>query len=211
MEKLIKLAEKIKEKELRKKVIEFIKNPSLSHHEFKKYPKMKLEEAVSLFTVSTPQGAATVERNVIEHSIALAEICMQVADILEKNYNIVLNRDHLLAAAILHDIPKIFEWKREKNEIKHTGILLDHTMLGVAELYKRDFPEEVIHIIASHFGETGPTSPRNFEALVFHYLDSLLSLIEFHLSAPQVRQPIQLVVLDEETLKRIGSEKSEKM
>jgi len=209
MNRLIQLAEKIEDKELRKKVIEFLKNPLLSHPDFKKYPRAKLEEVKSLFTVSTPQGVETAERSVIEHSVTLGELCLETAEILEKNYGIKLNKDHLLAAAILHDIPKIFEWKKGKEGFEHTGILLDHTMLGVAEFYKREFPEEVIHIIASHFGESGPTPPRNFEALIFHHLDSMLSITEFYL-APKVKQePVQLVILDEKTLKEI-SEKSEK-
>jgi 7,8-dihydroneopterin 2',3'-cyclic phosphate phosphodiesterase len=209
MQELINLAEKIENKELRKKVIEFLKDPSLSHKDFKKYPKAKIEEVKSLFTVSTAEGVESAERGIIEHSVALAELCLKTAETFEKNYGIKLNRDYLLAAAILHDIPKIFEWKKGKEGFEHTGILLDHTMLGVAELYKREFPEEVIHIVASHFGETGPTPPRNFEALIFHHLDSMLSVAEFYL-APKVKQePVQLVVLDEKMLKEI-SEKSEK-
>jgi putative nucleotidyltransferase with HDIG domain len=162
----------------------------------------------SVFTVSTPQGVESAERGIVEHSIALAELCLKTAEIFEKNYGIKLNKDHLLAAAVLHDVPKIFEWKKEKEGFEHTGILLDHTMLGVAEFYKREFPEQVIHIIASHFGETGPTPPRSFEALIFHHLDSMLSLVEFYL-APKIKQePLQLVLLDEKMLKEI-SEKSE--
>jgi 7,8-dihydroneopterin 2',3'-cyclic phosphate phosphodiesterase len=209
MEKLVELAQKIKDQELRKKVIEFVKNPSLSHKDFKKYPKAKLEEVKSLFTVATPQGAESAERGIVEHSIALGELCLKTAEILEKNYGIKLNQDYLLAAAILHDIPKIFEWKRGEEGFEHTGISLDHTMLGVAELYKREFPEEVIHIVASHFGEAGPTPPRNFEALIFHHLDSMLSITEFHLSPKVKQEPVQLVVLNEKLLKEIR-EKSEK-
>jgi 7,8-dihydroneopterin 2',3'-cyclic phosphate phosphodiesterase len=208
MKQLIELAQKIEDKELRKKVLEFLKDPSLSHKDFAKYPKAKIEEVKSVFTVSTPQGVESAERGIVEHSIALAELCLKTAEIFEKNYGIKLNKDHLLAAAVLHDVPKIFEWKKEKEGFEHTGILLDHTMLGVAEFYKREFPEQVIHIIASHFGETGPTPPRSFEALIFHHLDSMLSLVEFYL-APKIKQePLQLVLLDEKMLKEI-SEKSE--
>jgi 7,8-dihydroneopterin 2',3'-cyclic phosphate phosphodiesterase len=211
MQKLIELAQKIKDNELREKVVEFLRNPTLSHKEFKKYPKMKIEEAGSIFTVTTPSGSISIERDILNHTLALVDLCIKTADTLEKNYGIPLNRDFLIAAAILHDITKIFEWKREKQELEHTGILLDHTMLGVAELYHRGFPEGVIHIIASHFGETGPTPPRNFEALIFHHLDTLLSLTEFHLHGAKTQaQPVQLVLLDEETIKKIAGEKTEK-
>jgi len=207
MQKLIELAQKIKDEELRKKVIEFLKDPKLSHKDFKKYPKMKIEEAGSVFTVGGPGGAASVERDVLNHTIALADLCLKTAESIEKNYGIPVNRDHLIAAAILHDLPKIFEWKKSKEGFEHTGILLDHSMLGVAEFYHRGFPEQVIHIIASHFGETGPTPPRNFEALIFHYCDTLLSLTEFHLYGTKAKpQPFQLVLLDEEMIKKMTEE-----
>ncbi|MEM5882647.1 MAG: HD domain-containing protein [Candidatus Aenigmatarchaeota archaeon] len=210
MQKLIELAEKIKDENLRKKVVEFVKNPRLSNKDFKKYPRMEIEEAKCAFTVSTGAGKITVERDVLNHSITLAEICLSVANAVEKNYQIPINKDNLLAAAILHDLMKVFEYKKTERGLEHTGILLDHSMLAVAELYHQGFPEEVIHIVASHFGETGPTPPRNFEALIFHYCDNLLSLIEFHLqAASQPTQPLQLILLDEETIKKLTEEKKE--
>lgn len=211
MQKLIELAQKIKDVELRKKVVEFIKEPKLTHKDFKKYPKTKIEDARTLFTVGSASGAASVERDVLNHSIGLADLCLNVAESVEKNYGIPINKDNLLAAAILHDLMKIFEYKKTKEGLEPTGILLDHSMLAVAEFYYRGFPEQVIHIIASHFGESGPTPPRNYEALIFHYCDTLLSLVEFHLygdkQSPQ--QPVQLVLLDEEMIKKMAGEKTE--
>jgi 7,8-dihydroneopterin 2',3'-cyclic phosphate phosphodiesterase len=209
MNELIKLADKIKDEELRRKVVEFLKDPKLSHKEFKKYPRMKIEEAGSMFTVGGANGATTVERDVLNHTIALVDLCLKTADTFEKNYKIPINRDYLVAAAILHDIPKIFEWKKGKQGLEHTGIMLDHSMLGVAELYHREFPEGVIHIIASHFGEGGPTPPRNFEALILHHLDTMISVVEFHLGEKQPQQPMQLLLLDEETMKKLSGEKTE--
>lgn len=208
MQKLIELAQKIKNEELRKKVVEFLKDPSLSNKDFKKYPRMKLEEARTLFSVGP---AGPVERDILNHTIALTELCIKTAETVEKVYGIPINKDNLIAAAILHDLMHLYEYKRGKEGIEHTGIMLDHTMLGVAEYYHRDFPEDVIHIIASHAGEQGTTTPRNFEALIFHHLDNMLSLTEFHAySAKQPQSPVQLLVLDEETIKKIAGEKTEK-
>ena len=207
MEELIQLAEKIKDKELKKKVIEFLKDPELSNEEFKKYQREKIENVRTPFTVA---GQGTVERkDLLRHIVSVTELCIKIAEDLEKNYGIPINMDYLIAGALLHDIMKIFEWKLEGGEIKHSGIMLDHSMLAVAELYHRGFPEGVIHIIASHFGETGPTPPRNFEALILHHVDSLVSMVEFHLSAPK-EQPVQLLLLDEEIMKKLTGEGTEK-
>jgi 7,8-dihydroneopterin 2',3'-cyclic phosphate phosphodiesterase len=206
MEELIQLAEKIKDKELKKKVVEFLKDPRLSHEEFKKYPKEEIENVRTPFSVA---GHGTVERgDLARHIVSVTELCIKTAENLEKNYGIPINMDYLIAGALLHDIMKVFEWKIEGSEVKHTGILLDHSMLAVAELYHRGFPEGVIHVIASHFGEAGPTPPRNFEALILHHVDSLVSMVEFHLSAPK-EQPVQLLLLDEETVRKLTGESTE--
>jgi 7,8-dihydroneopterin 2',3'-cyclic phosphate phosphodiesterase len=207
MQKLIELAQRIKDEKLRKKVIDFLEDMKLSSKDFEKYKHMPIEEARTLFTVGQPP--ITVERDILNHTLALADVCLRVADIIEKNYGISINKDDLLAAAILHDLPHLFEYKRGESGLEHTGIMLDHTMLGVAEYYHRNFPESVIHIIASHAGEHGTTPPRNFEALIFHYCDTLLSLVEFHLYS-QKQQQVQVVLLDEDMLKKITGENTEK-
>jgi len=207
VQELIEFAEKIKDVELRKKVIEFLKDPRLSHKGFKKYPREKFENVKTPFTIA---GQGTVERgNLLRHIAAVTGLCIKMAEDLRKRYGIPINEDYLIAGALLHDVAKVFEWKSEGTETKHTGILLDHSMLGAAELYHRGFPEEVIHIVASHFGESGPTPPRNFEALILHHVDTLVSLTEFYLSGPK-EQPVQLVLLDEETIKKMTGEASEK-
>ncbi len=210
MKRLIELAEKIKDQDLRKKVLEFLRDPKLSSAAFKKYKGVPIEKAGSVFTVSGPGGSSSVERDVLNHTVTLANLCLKTADTIEENYGVKINKDYLTAAAILHDISKIFEWKRGPQGFEHTGVMLDHTMLGVAELYHRNFPEGVIHIVASHFGENGPTPPRNFEALLFHHLDSMVSLIEFHVYGAKQEQPMQLVLFDEEMLRKLGEKTEEK-
>lgn len=198
MQKLIELAEKIEDEKLRKKVVDFLKDLKLTHPNFKKYPRAEIETIKVPFTVGS---LGTVERDVITHTRALVDLCVKIAEILEKNFGIKLNKDNLVTGAILHDVMKVFEWKSTK---EHTGILLDHSMLAVAELYKRNFPEEIIHIVASHFGEGSSTPPRNFEALIFHYLDTLLSVFEFYFYASKKpAEEIPIVILDKEVLKKL--------
>lgn len=203
MKELMRLTVKIKDKKLREKVEKFLKDFRLLSEDFKKYEPEKIKKAGSLFVIPS-SGFGAVERNVLKHTITLVELCEDVTKRFKKNYGLELNRDYLIAAAILHDLTKAFEYRRnERGELEPTGIMLDHTMLGVAELYARNFPEEVIHIVASHFGESGPTPPRTFEALVFHYLDLLTSVIEYY---HQVKKKFdkKILFLAEEELRRIG-------
>jgi 7,8-dihydroneopterin 2',3'-cyclic phosphate phosphodiesterase len=201
MNELIKLANKIKNANLRKKVVEFLEKPKLTSKEFEKYKSEKLDKAGSIFVVTGPTTMGPVERDILHHTIALTELCIKTADLIEEKYGIKLNKDHLIAASLLHDIMKIFEYKRnEKGELEHTGIMLDHTMLAVAELYHRGFPENVIHIIAAHAGEAGTTPPRNFEALIFHYLDTLVSLTEYYQRGQlkQILEEPKIIITEEE-------------
>jgi 7,8-dihydroneopterin 2',3'-cyclic phosphate phosphodiesterase len=46
-------------------------------------------------------------------------------------------------------------------------------MLGTSELHARHFPEKVVHIVASHFGENGPTPPQTVEAYIVHAIDNM--------------------------------------
>jgi 7,8-dihydroneopterin 2',3'-cyclic phosphate phosphodiesterase len=209
MKELLELIKKIEDKTLREKVTEFLKDLRLSSKHFKKYPKENLKDAGSLFVIPA-SGLGPIERDIVNHSVALADLCIKTAECFEKNYGLKLKKDFLIAASILHDLMKSFEYKRDKKgELEPTGIMLDHTMLAVAELYARDFPEEVIHIVASHFGENGPTPPRTFEAVIFHHLDSLASMIEYyHLGKKKLDQ--QIIFITEEDLKKLG-EKTERL
>jgi len=204
MKELIVLSEKIGDENLRKMVVDFLENPELSNKHFQKYPRMGIKEAATPFSIS---NGFAVERDVLNHTKTLVEMCEKNADLLKGSYGIELDKDSLIAAAILHDTMKTYEWKRVNGMLMHTGIMLDHTMLATAELYSRGFPEKVIHIVASHFGDTGPTPPRNFEALLLHHLDNMLSIIEYRVESSKsesIEDHMQLMILDDDTIKKLG-------
>ena len=180
MEVLLKLAEKIEDKELRKKVIDYLKDKKLKNPHFEKYKREELDKAGSYFSVGS-SSIGPVERDVVHHTAVLTHLVIQTAKIIEAGYGIKLDMDALIAASLCHDVMKAAEYNRdESNDLEPTGISLDHTVLGVAELYARGFPEEVIHIVASHAGEAGTTPPKSFEAVIFHELDSLSSVVEYY-------------------------------
>ncbi len=201
MKQLLELAEKIQNKELRKKVIDFIKDPTPTHKDFKKYPKGKWDEIKTWFSV----GGSPVERDVLNHTSAVTELCISIADIVERNYKTTVNKDFLIAGALLHDVMKLVEWKMGELGPEHTGIMLDHSIMGSAELYSREFPEEIIHIVASHFGEHGPTAPRTIEAYIVYNVDSFLAMIEYNINLPkQKAQQLPMILFDDETIKKLG-------
>lgn len=205
MQQLIELANRIEDKELKHKVVDLIKNPKLSNPNFQQYPQEDLERVKTPFSVGD-MGVA--EREVIKHTITNTELCLKIADTFEENYGIKVNRDVLLAGSLLHDIMKIYEWRiDEEGDAVPTGLTLDHAILAVSELYARGFPEEIIHLVASTRGEHAP--PKTIEALILHYVDTMTSLTEFFIGVKPKKQQMPVIVLDEETFRKMKEENKE--
>ncbi len=139
METLLKFAERIKDTQLKEKVVVILKDLKLSNKNFQKYKAERLDRAASVFSVGS-SGLGPVERDVLNHTVALTEFCIEALKIFKEKYGLQLNEDYLIAGSLLHDLMKAFEFNRdEKGGLEPTGIMLDHTMLGVAELYLEDF------------------------------------------------------------------------
>jgi len=164
--KLIALANGIKDKALRAKVVGLLKNPGLSNKGFP-YEAIPLRDApASLGFHHTEKGGLA------KHTYVVASLSLAIADVMEENYSRI-DRDVLTAGALLHDIAKVFDMKRSGDGFGTTDLSIDHIIMGSAELYSRGFPESVIHLIASHFGEQGTTSPQSIEAVILHYADTI--------------------------------------
>ncbi len=199
MQRLLDLGEKINDVKLRQNVIELIKNPELSNPNFKKYPKEDLENVKTPFSVG---DAGIAIREVVNHTVTNTELCISIAEIFEKNYGIKVDKDVLVAGSLLHDIMKVYEWRiDEDGDPVPTGLKMDHVFLGVAELYARGFPEEVIQIVASTRGDS--SAPKSIEALIMHHVDTLTSVTEFLANVKPKKQQMPVIVLDEETFKKM--------
>jgi 7,8-dihydroneopterin 2',3'-cyclic phosphate phosphodiesterase len=166
LKELLKIACQIKDSQLRAKVIDILKNPSLSNTNLKYKPANIDEVPASLNWHHIQTGG------LVEHTLAVTKLAIAIGQTLKDVYKMAIDMDSLIAAAILHDIGKIWSMQKVKGWLA-TNITLDHTILGTAELYARGFPERVLHIVASHFGEQGPTPPQTIEAIILHYADSL--------------------------------------
>ena len=120
-----------------------------------------------------------------EHTLSVMRLCASAAD----HYG-DLDRDLLLAGALLHDIGKTIEIAVEPGfPYTEQGTLIGHIPLGFAMVRERiagipGFPEEIAtdigHLVLSHQGELewgSPVQPRTAEALVLHFVDNLDSKV----------------------------------
>ncbi|HLC51166.1 MAG TPA: HD domain-containing protein [archaeon] len=187
----LELAEKIKDKSLREKTIKLLKEPEISNPEII-YPAAKFEE-IPAWPIGAHHHHAGGE---LEHTVSITKIVMALADHFENMYKMKINKDHLIAGALLHDIAKVFLYKKIGNEWQFTGANLDHADFGACELYARGFPEEVVHIVASHGGEQGAAgaNPRTVEALLVYWADFLDASVESSTGGEAIKQLLQLAL-----------------
>lgn len=118
----------------------------------------------------------------LEHVLSICGLAGLVAG----HYGGAVNKDLLIAGAILHDIGKIYELSYEKAfDYTDEGRLLGHITIGI-ELVDRNirrisgFPRglEVLikHMLLSHHGHLefgSPKRPKTMEAIILYYLDDL--------------------------------------
>ena len=115
-----------------------------------------------------------VKVGLIDHTRAVTQTSLRIAEVLNETYagKVAVNIDILLAGAILHDVGKLFEYKREGRAFvkSREGELLRHPISGAAFAFKYGLPEEVIHIIAAHSKE-GDGGRRTIEAVIVNHAD----------------------------------------
>jgi len=152
------------------------------------FVKALLENIFLSDEISAPLKTGTAARalhhgylgGLIEHTLSVVQIC----DMMHGRYKYV-NRDILIASAMLHDIGKIWELSpMPENEYTDAGQLLGHIVMG-CELISREaakipnFPEKLVlmlkHCILAHHGEFeygSPKLPHIIEAFILHLCDN---------------------------------------
>jgi 3'-5' exoribonuclease len=131
----------------------------------------------------------------LEHVLSLARLCQGLAE------HYPVNRDLLLAGAVLHDVGKIYELSYD-GAFQYTtpGKLIGHIALGLELVREKiralpDFPAElkmlIEHMILSHHGHLefgSPVEPSFPEAVLLHYLDDLDSKMAAMRATPAAEQ-----------------------
>ncbi len=126
----------------------------------------------------------------IEHSLSVAAMAVKTAQHYPN-----LDRDILLAGALVHDIAKIREFSYRSVPFEYTdnGRLLGHLVLGgemirdaargiKAEILPTRRVDELIHLVLSHHGRHdfgAPVLPMTPEAILLHYLDDMDAKVNY--------------------------------
>jgi len=111
----------------------------------------------------------------IDHVRAVCRMCIACDEVMgeiHQERKTPVNRDHLIAGALLADVGKLMEYEIvDGKSVKSSyGRYLRHPFSGVGLAFKHGIPEEVMHIIATHSKE-GAGEKRSAESIIFHHAD----------------------------------------
>ena len=132
----------------------------------------------------------------LEHSLGMVSAAGQLATVYTG-----IDRDLLVAGALLHDIGKVEEYSIGADiDFTDEGRLLGHIVLGVRLLERYisrlpGFPEELklklLHMVVSHHGQyewQSPKRPKFLEAALLHHLDMIDAEVDMFSSALDSRE-----------------------
>ena len=165
MEELEGFAGRIGDEDLRGMVLEFLKVPEIDLDG----EKLPFDEC--------PGGAYVhhcYEGGLLQHTVAVVRLSLTLCDLVEECYGGEVDRDVVLAGALIHDVMKCYSYVRGEwggFRTSPLGERVDHLSLLVSEMYRRGFPVDVIHVAASHHGEQSPVRPKTLEALIVSIAD----------------------------------------
>ena len=99
--------------------------------------------------------------SLLTHLRAVARTAAHLADIYTDTYGVAVDKDALVAAALLHDVGKLDERK---------NALLEHSLSSVLRAAREGLPDKVLHAIAFH-SESAAAKRRCAEAELLYFAD----------------------------------------
>jgi putative nucleotidyltransferase with HDIG domain len=119
--------------------------------------------------------AENVKITFIDHVRAVCKMCVAVDSVLDEMHGprkTKVNRNYLIAGALLADVGKLLEFEiiDGKPVKSNYGKHIRHPFSGVGLAFKYGLPSEVMHVIATHSKE-GTGEKRSPESIIFHHAD----------------------------------------
>ena len=119
--------------------------------------------------------ADNVQITFIDHVRAVCRMCIACDEVMSEMHGdrkTKVDRDVLVAGALLADVGKLLEYEivDGKSQKSDYGNQLRHPFSGVGLAFKHGVPSEVMHVIATHSKE-GTGEKRRPESIIFHHAD----------------------------------------
>jgi len=141
--------------------------------------------AEELFGIPFTLLADNVKIMFLEHVRTVCKMCVACDEVLTDAYGdrkTPINRDILVAGALLCDVGKLMEYDKENGKVvksKHNEYL-KHPFSGVDLCFKYNIPNKVMHLIAVHSHEKNKFE-RSPEAIILNHADFIdFDLVKYH-------------------------------
>jgi 7,8-dihydroneopterin 2',3'-cyclic phosphate phosphodiesterase len=167
--RLLAIVNRIRDRKLRRRVRELLQNPTVKIG----------NETFSGMSIERSPASVRHHHNYpggfIEHTLALYELCVSLSRIVHRIYKCRVDSDLVICGVLLHDIFKPVTYTEREGGVYGRSALaerIDHLTLASAELIRRGFPLDAVHVVAaSHGQQYGPIAPMTIEALICHLGD----------------------------------------
>ena len=164
-ERLLEKAESIKNPEIRKITIDLLREPKVTF--------TNVEAKISFFeSPAAPRKHHAYPGGLLDHTLGVVEIAEKLIEVYRNVYGASVDRDIVVAAALLHDIFKYYQYEPDPltgGYRPRSDWYFSHDFLMVAELSVRRAPDRLIRAVA----ETHGTVPFSMiESQIVHQADS---------------------------------------
>ena len=95
-----------------------------------------------------------------------------IADQRKKAHGYIIDLDLLIASALLHNLGKVFEYRRQGGRFKKAAIgkISPHGFWGAFLALREGLPRDPAHLVSSH-PHVSPVPPERPEGIILHYAD----------------------------------------
>ena len=111
----------------------------------------------------------------VDHTNQVCQTCEKMGAVLAKVLKLELQRDYLLAGALLHDVDKMVVFDAQTGGWTEAGRRTPHAVAGGSMARAEGLPEEVAHIIEAHSTKFSPHPPQSIEALILRHADIIVA------------------------------------
>ena len=111
----------------------------------------------------------------LPHSQCVVTLALGVADAFERHHNVKVNRDYLIASAVLQDASKVVEYEPGpdgKARRTRIGKHFPHGFWCAHLAANKGLPDEITHVMLTHSPQA-PKFPDTLEGKILYYVDQL--------------------------------------
>ncbi len=147
-EKLMQRASEIRDAAMRKLVTDMLREPRITF--------TRVEPRITFFeSPAAPKKHHAYPGGLLDHTLGVTEIALRLVEVYERVYGAEVDRDVVLAAALLHDLFKYYQYERDPltgGYRPRSDWYFSHDFAMVAELTVRGAPDKLVRAIAEAHG-----------------------------------------------------------